>query len=177
MRSVAFHKTQTNMLENELFPATAVQQRQYVDAVGRRTYSSGLISMFAFCKSLPGAFRFVTGAYVPPPPNYGPARNKDKQAVQAGTVNTAIQYLRLPSDATNRTCIHQYPNSIIMYASQVPYLYHPCSSFSAPPKNFVSKTLHVRLVSPNTATYSTHFHLPDFPVDRTQFSFPTLLFD
>jgi len=34
------------MFENELFPATVVQQRQYVDAVGCRTYSSGLISMF-----------------------------------------------------------------------------------------------------------------------------------
>lgn len=34
------------MFENELFSATAVQQRQYVDAVGCRTYSSGLIIMF-----------------------------------------------------------------------------------------------------------------------------------
>jgi len=70
----------------------------------------------------------------PNPPGYGPARNRDKQVVQVGTVNTAVQYLHLLSDATNRTCIHQYPNSIIMYASQVPYLYHPCSSFSAPKK-------------------------------------------
>jgi hypothetical protein len=45
------------------------------------------------------------------------------------------------------------------------------------PKTFVSKTLQVRLVSLNTATYSTHFHPPDFPVDLTQFSFTTLLFD
>jgi hypothetical protein len=36
------------MFETELFPTTAVQQRQYVDAVGCPTYSSGLISIFVF---------------------------------------------------------------------------------------------------------------------------------
>ena len=36
------------IFENELFPTTAVQQRQHVDAVGCGTFFSGLISMFVF---------------------------------------------------------------------------------------------------------------------------------
>jgi hypothetical protein len=36
------------IFENELFPTSAVQQRQHVDAVGCGTFSSGLISKFVF---------------------------------------------------------------------------------------------------------------------------------
>jgi hypothetical protein len=37
-----------NVLQNELFPTTAVQQRQHVDAVGYRKSFKGLITMFVF---------------------------------------------------------------------------------------------------------------------------------
>jgi hypothetical protein len=42
------HLAQAYIFEYELYPTTAVQQTQHVDAVGCPTFSSGLISMFVF---------------------------------------------------------------------------------------------------------------------------------
>jgi len=55
--------SETNMFENELLPATAVQQRQCVDAVGCRTFSSALISMFVshILQILAGCIQICSG--------------------------------------------------------------------------------------------------------------------
>ena len=68
------------MFENELFPATALQQRQCVDAVGCRTYSSGMISMFVsdILQIPAGCIQICNGCICTPLPPYGPARNRDK---------------------------------------------------------------------------------------------------
>jgi hypothetical protein len=61
-----------------LFPTTAFQQRQRVDAVRCRPFLAGWSSclFLILCKFLVGVYRFVVGTLHPiAPPGYGPGKN------------------------------------------------------------------------------------------------------
>ena len=82
LRSITLLKTSyiyTHIFENKLFPTTAVQQRQHVDAVGCRTF---LVAAWSAClaltfwKFLQVATRFVRGEAHPLAPPWLWARFK-----------------------------------------------------------------------------------------------------
>ena len=67
MAAVLLYTYIAYLVENLLFPTTAVQQRQHVDAVGIRTVFSRLISVFVFnVLYIPtGCIKLVVGALRP----------------------------------------------------------------------------------------------------------------
>jgi hypothetical protein len=73
---------QTYIFENGLFPPAAVQQKQHVDAVGCRTFSSRLIRMpvFDILQIPSGCIQICSGYVSPnfnphPSPGYGPGQS------------------------------------------------------------------------------------------------------
>jgi hypothetical protein len=60
------HSASKQIFENQQFPITSAQQRQQVDAAGRRAFSDGLIRVFVF-----DILQIPSSAHHPPPsPHY-----------------------------------------------------------------------------------------------------------
>jgi hypothetical protein len=84
----AEHIPYTCIFENELFPTTAVQQRQHVDLMGCSTCLAGWSACLTSCKFIVGATRIIVGCIAPtctpPPLATGHVRSQSSQCEICG---------------------------------------------------------------------------------------------